>query len=321
MGAVQTVEWNLKEIISVLSKAFPVIQEVFLFGSRAFKTGSYRSDIDLLIILEKPIAGVRLLEWVEQNYEAVDIFKSLDNKYADSVVNGSHIQAKENLAVEIKAVKLWDKANAFDPTFDDWLQFTREGIRFEQTLAYIPYNLNEAIKDFDNILSENDFPNTNLGIDWAIIGHRLSKKLDIAIEFLSKWNKKNGSFNKVQLTNESDFQNLIELILKPWLPDTERETTAALFDGQKKNIDFSIQMNRILIEAKHIKDANTEAKAVKEIEGIKRFYLANTNVQLLLFFVLLEPGHQFDTALYEKTFTGGNKTTKVITRIFVNKLQ
>lgn len=315
------VKWDLKEIILNLTEAFEDIREVYLFGSRAYRTNSYRSDIDLMILTNRVIPAVLIFEWITNNYKAIDIFKTIDNKDAESAANGSAIHSTENLVKELKAIQLWTKENGFSTEFNNWIQETREGVEFKQTVAYIPYNLNEAIKDFDNFIFENGFPHTNLGIDWEIIGNRLSNKIEIAIDFLNGWNGKSGSFNKVELTNEKDFQNLTELIIKPWLPDTERENVVAKFDGQEKKIDFSIEYNRILIEAKHIKDANTQAKVVKEIEGIKKLYLSNSNVKLLLFWVLVEENHQLDYPLFEKSFTGRNDNTIVLTKLFRNKLK
>lgn len=274
-----------------------------------------------MILTNRVIPAVLIFEWITNNYKAIDIFKTIDNKDAESAANGSAIHSTENLVKELKAIQLWTKENGFSTEFNNWIQETREGVEFKQTVAYIPYNLNEAIKDFDNFIFENGFPHTNLGIDWEIIDNRLSNKIEIAIDFLNGWNGKSGSFNKVELTNEKDFQNLTELIIKPWLPDTERENVVAKFDGQEKKIDFSIEYNRILIEAKHIKDANTQAKVVKEIEGIKKLYLSNSNVKLLLFWVLVEENHQLDYPLFEKSFTGRNDNTIVLTKLFRNKLK
>ena len=314
------IKYDLRYIVTNLTDSFDSINSVHLFGSRAYKTSSLRSDIDLLITSEKPIPSIKIFNWIDENYPIVDIFKSIDDKSAESAANGSVISANTSLVKELNAIELWNKTDKLNEDFTDWIQELAKGVSIEPTFARIPYNLNQAIKDFDNILFENDFPNTNLGIEWDVIGQRLITKVSTALEFLSKWNGTSGTFNKIKLSNEKDFQNLCELIIKPWLPDTQRETTAARFDSQSKNIDFSIELDKILIEAKHIKDANTEAKAIKEIEGITKFYLSNTNVKLLMFWVLVEPSYDLDKALLEKTFTSKNENTFVITKIYENTL-
>ena len=312
--------YNLKEIISDLTDSFEEIQKVFLFGSRAHKTNSLRSDIDFIIISEDTIPAVNLYEWIDANYKVVDIFKTTDNKTAESAANGSVISSDNVLTEQVQAIELWDKSNSFNDSFEDWIQSLRDGVEIEPTYAKVSYDMYKAISDFKKIVADNDFPNTNLGFNWEVIGQSLSKKIENSIEFLSGWTGTSGSFNKVKLSNERDFQNLCELVLKPWLPSTQREVAVAKFDGQSKNIDFSIKSNRILIEAKHIKDSNTEAKAIKEIEGITKFYLSNTNVKLLLFWVLIEKNYDYDKSLLEDSFSNSNNDTVVITRIFTNNL-
>jgi|GEM_PF-3915800 len=321
MSLQETNSWNLKAIISDFISEFPDTTDVFLFGSRAFNTGSLRSDIDLLVISTRPLHSVKIYDWILTRYRAVDIFKSIDNKQAESAINGSHLFSQNGLTTELKAIHLWNKQTGFSNNFTEWIQYTRKGISFEPSIGAYKYTLKDIVRDYDNILMENDFPSTNLGIDWLTIGERLTKKIQIALDFLPTWKRTKGTFIKVELSNEYDFQALIKLILKPWLPDLEPETSVAKFDGQEKFIDFSIQMNRILIEAKHIKDANTEAKSIKEMEGIKRFYMSNTNVRLLIFWVLYEADFDLDVHLLEKTFSDiTNRNIIVLTKFFKNSL-
>jgi hypothetical protein len=323
MANIEVITWNLKEIISELTKAFPTIKEVYLFGSRAYKTNSLRSDIDLLIFSENIIPANKIFDWITSNYNPIDIFKTIDKKNAESAINGSILFLRNgftDLPTQLDAILLWKSDSNFSDTYEDWDQLTRKGVRHEATYAYMPYTITDAINDYDKYLSENDFPNTNLGNNWDQIGARILKKIDIGLSTVNKWTGDSGSFHSIKLSIERDFQNLIELILKPWLPDTQRETCAAKFDSQEKKIDFSIQLDRILIEAKHIKDANTEAKAIKEIEGITKFYLANTNVNLLIFVCLVEDGFPRDINLFESTFSKTSRNTIVITKCFKNIL-
>ena len=39
--------WDLQEIVSSIVGHYPDISKVYLFGSRSYKTHSYRSDIDI----------------------------------------------------------------------------------------------------------------------------------------------------------------------------------------------------------------------------------------------------------------------------------
>ena len=44
---------DLKDIIDELVKGFPQITDIYLFGSRAYKTNSTRSDIDLIYLVTR----------------------------------------------------------------------------------------------------------------------------------------------------------------------------------------------------------------------------------------------------------------------------
>lgn len=46
--------WNLKDIIDFIKEKIQ-IKKIYLFGSRAYKTGSSVSDIDLLVVMDKLI--------------------------------------------------------------------------------------------------------------------------------------------------------------------------------------------------------------------------------------------------------------------------
>jgi hypothetical protein len=62
-----------------------------------------------------------------------------------------------------------------------------------------------------------------------------------------------GSF-VVTPSSEHDFQDLFWLAVKPWVRNMVRETTEIVFDGQKKNSDFSLGNSRFVIDMKFIKD-------------------------------------------------------------------
>lgn len=308
--------WDLKKIIEAINSKFTGISKIYLFGSRAYKTNSSRSDIDLLVFSNNPIPNSEITEWLNALFPPVDFFKTVDMKIAESAINGSAISTTtDTLDKKLDAIELWDSSTGFSLTFSDWQQKTRAGVEYPPSAMPISFDILESIRTYNKILDENNFPNTNLGIDWKEIGEKLTKILEISLTIPSKWTKGN-THKKIVLTNEYDFQNFVEMVIKPWLPSTEREITVAKYDGQDKNIDFSINWNSILIEAKHIKDANTEAKALKEIEGVKKFYQSNTHVKLLMFWTLVEKGYSIDTHKIETDFSDLVHQPIVLTKFF-----
>jgi predicted nucleotidyltransferase len=45
--------YDLRELTGEMAKAFPEIEALYLFGSRRYRTGSLRSDVDILVELRE----------------------------------------------------------------------------------------------------------------------------------------------------------------------------------------------------------------------------------------------------------------------------
>ena len=91
---------------------------------------------------------------------------------------------------------------------------------------------------FSEMESKN-LPITFLGVEWLSIGNNLmsiiEKALDVPSKFSNGTKAKNISTQSLKISSEFDFQNLIHLVLRPWLPNTEPENIAITYDGNKKN--------------------------------------------------------------------------------------
>ena len=120
------------------------------------------------------------------------------------------------------------------------------------------------------------------------------------------------------LSNEYDFQNLFWTVVKPWLPNLAREEVAITYDNQKKNADFNLFGNKIIIEMKHIKDAGTKAAVVKTLTGLKEFYKEHPNARVIIFAILVEESVEIDIRKWHKDFSYLQTEPKVITRVVVN---
>ncbi len=101
-------EINLEQQLEKITK-YPSVESVYLFGSRAYRTGSTRSDVDILIYSpDEEIPDDCLLELFKDE-PALDLFLTRDLRDAKSVINSSHI-FKEDLIKVIDAVLVWSKS-------------------------------------------------------------------------------------------------------------------------------------------------------------------------------------------------------------------
>ncbi len=153
--------WDLKNIVTDITNNHQEIIELYLFGSRAYGTNSYRSDIDLLAITDgNPISDAKINEWLHYEYPAVDLFTSYDKIVAKSAINGSSVsyrknnkQGYRNLIEQLEAKKLWDKTTGFSGEFTEWKQKTIADINFKMSI--IPSIRDESITEtIDNVMAK-----------------------------------------------------------------------------------------------------------------------------------------------------------------------
>lgn len=175
-----------------------------------------------------------------------------------------------------------------------------------------------------NYLEKNSLPNTLIGFTWKEIANNIAiiveKALDVPSKFSNGTKAKNININSVKISSEYDFQNLVHLVLRPWLPSTEPENIAVTFDGNKKNADFSIKGNSLIIEAKYIDSTGKKNDTLKTLEGLKHFYKHNANVKALLFLILVEEKVYIDKYKIEEEFSQQGTEPTVCVKILFNNL-
>lgn len=294
--------WDLQEIVSKICLNHPEITQIFLFGSRAYKTHSFRSDIDLLAITDGvPIPDVLINAWLHEDYPPVDLFCSYDSIVAKSVTNGSMIQYHNdnqwgytNLVEQLDAKLLWDN-NGFSNDFSDWIQQTLNGVNFQ--MSVIP---SYAIPDFTKTvgmalqsLEASGIKPYYSGSSWTEISKSIIKLIEDGLRKPSKFARRARafSFDNIKICNEYDFQNLIQFLLKPLYPDISPEPFMVEIDGNSKNADFALIGNKIVIEAKWVDDTSKKDTVVKTINGLSNFYTQNPNIRSLIFLVLYKKGN------------------------------
>ena len=97
---------NIKDLIQPITQ-IDTVEEIYLFGSRAYKTGSRRSDIDILVYAPKGVRQDEVLPIME-NEKALDIFETIDKKSARSFANDSRL-SRRDLIKALDAILLWTK--------------------------------------------------------------------------------------------------------------------------------------------------------------------------------------------------------------------
>ncbi len=102
---------DLKEAIIPITELEGVL-EIYLFGSRAYKTGSLRSDIDILVYAPDGLRADDINE-VMKLENALDVFETVDKRYARSLCNDSKL-IRNDIVKTLDAILLWSKDNGFD---------------------------------------------------------------------------------------------------------------------------------------------------------------------------------------------------------------
>lgn len=108
---------DLKSAITPITK-FEGVEEIYLFGSRAYKTGSVRSDIDILVYAPSGVNQTDADEAFGKEC-ALDIFETVDKINARSLVNDSRI-SRTDLINKLDAVLVWSKDSDFLPKVDEF---------------------------------------------------------------------------------------------------------------------------------------------------------------------------------------------------------
>lgn len=222
--------------------------------------------------------------------------------------------------------KLWNLIDYEEnsSTWEDQLQsiiFHLVKIR-QQFISASFANQSEVIIDY---LDNNSLPNTLIGFSWKDIANNIAtiveKSLDVSNKFSNGSKAKNINANSIKISSEYDFQNLIHLVLRPWLPSVEPENIAVIFDGNTKYADFSIKGNSLIIEAKYIDTNGKKNDTLKTLEGLKSFYSTNANVKALLFLILAEDCVDIDKHKIEEEYSQQGKEPSVCVKVMFNKLK
>jgi nucleoside phosphorylase len=107
-------ELHLPELLRLLAERIDGLNSIYLFGSRRYRSGSVRSDIDLLVEgsdLPDPTVVAAIARSIDSY---LDVFIQRGGQ-AQSAVNGSFIAAEdpEALRAQLDAVLVWQRGNGW----------------------------------------------------------------------------------------------------------------------------------------------------------------------------------------------------------------
>ena len=99
---------NLRELVYKISE-IDKIEEIYIFGSRGYETGSLRSDIDILVYAPSGLRRDEVMPIMEEE-EALDIFKTTNKTEAESFANDSWLK-RDDIVADLDAKLLWSRTN------------------------------------------------------------------------------------------------------------------------------------------------------------------------------------------------------------------
>jgi predicted nucleotidyltransferase len=316
-------DYDLRSLLSELVIREHGILELFLFGSRAYGTGSLRSDCDVLVRAD-PRAHVKassLRDFALEVCPALDLFLCTEAR-AVSVANDSFVYAAgfEELVKRLEAVKLWDRKTGFAdfafPISGDWNFQTAGQVDFMPTvlpdglIADIAWQAKIKRVETEGLPTQ-PFIGDSLPKAVVFISEVARRMIFRADQLGQKGLAKQGW--TVDLASEYDCQNLFFTVIKPWLPGLGREEVTIHFDDQAKSADFSLFEGRLVIEVKFIDTNGKKAEVVKTLDGLSRFYARNANIGCLLFIVYVKRSVALDEARWEAEYSFRTTAPQVVT--------
>lgn len=160
-----------------------------------------------------------------------------------------------------------------------------------------------------------------IGEDLRTAAHFLLTVAERMIFEKSKFSSSRGQAKDSWITNlkkEYDFQDLFEIVCRPFIPNMAREEVTIIYDGSKKLSDFSFFNSQIIIEMKHIRTTSEVSSTLKTLSGLSDFYKQNGNIKILIFLIYINDGLNIDIARWEQDYSYNAQAPLIITKIIKN---
>ncbi|MBZ9752995.1 nucleotidyltransferase domain-containing protein [Deinococcus sp. HMF7604] len=309
--------FSLKDLVLKLTSEFLSITELYIFGSRRYRTMSRRSDVDILLRSSAHIQPARIRSFTLLNCPALDIFISEGGK-AISCANESYVMDSsfDLLVNRLDAICIFRDGSILSSADVDWTFEIPIGVDIPMTSMIGPepsYNRwRPALRGLLSQVQTMGLPTEPyIASDYESFASFTIDILKRSFSVIKELNTK-GKSSQIAVSNEYDLQNLFWILNKPWLPTIAREEVTLIYDGSSKVADFNIANNAIVYEFKHIKNTGTKASVLKTIKGLEDFYTRNPNIQVLVFVVLIEHDVEMDDRRIESEFSkSGDRTVQV----------
>jgi len=299
-GLMQESTYKIKDLAIMLGARFGQIEGLYLFGSRRYRTGSPRSDIDVLVEL-KPDSRIRPVElrvFSSEVCPALDLFLAEEGK----------APSFDELVTQLEAIRFWRSSGGVIESADiDWTVTVPIEVEFVTTALLTGTPISgrwpRSFRSFALQIESLGLPTQPyIGPSAAEVASFIVAAFRRAMDARLRLGPK-GVGVSVNLQNEYDFQNLFYLTVKPWLPGLGREDVTVRYDGQDKRADFNLFSNQVIWELKHVKDANTKSAVAKTLAGLSNFYSAQGNVRIVIFTILVDKDVDLDDAKWEADFS------------------
>ena len=116
------------------------------------------------------------------------------------------------------------------------------------------------------------------------------------------------------LDNEAAVQDALFLMLRPWIPDLVPESPSDRIANRYSIKDFMSQSNKIVIEAKYVRDADHGKSIVKELNDDIETYRYHPACNDLIFFIYDPDGLIPDGAALERHLVSARTYSEKILR-------
>jgi hypothetical protein len=280
--------------------------------------------MDILVQTSDHIRPAELRAFTENHCPVLDLFL-VEGAKAISAINESYVQGTnfDDLVNRLQGLNFWTREEGFLEGDIDWEFIVAEGIDFVPTamISGVPesFNWSRAAKKHFSAVEAAGLPTRPyLGYTPSEVSVWLEKLIlqlpTTILKYISK-----GKGVVIKIYDEYDLQDFFYIVAKPWLANLTREEVTIEYDGQKKKADFSLFDAQIVIEMKHIKDANSKAAVLKTLSGLTNFYKRHPNIRVMIFVVLVNMNVTLDDRRIEVDFSYREQQPEVHTVVLRNE--